>query len=107
MRQGSRLHAVVSGVVATPVPTSVAGAAAAPLSAAPGSGAPAGSTDSGTRYESTYVAETETFSNGPAAPSSEQFTIADNASGTYDVGSYRVHVAISGNTKVREIWIVE
>jgi hypothetical protein len=41
------------------------------------------------------------------APTTEKRRIATNASGTYDVGSYRVHVATSGNTKIREIRIVE
>jgi pectate lyase len=52
------------------------------------------------------VTVTETFSNGLAVPTTERFTIHNNAAGTYDVGSHQVHVATSGNTKVREIRIV-
>jgi len=37
----------------------------------------------------------------------ETFSIHNNASGTYDVGPYKVYVETKGNTQIREYYIVE
>jgi hypothetical protein len=53
------------------------------------------------------VTVTETFSNGLAVATTEEFSIRNNTAGTYDVGSHQVYVDTSGSTKIREIRIVE
>lgn len=53
------------------------------------------------------VTVTEVFSDGLALAETETFTIRNNADGVYDVGAHRVYVATTGNTKVRDIRIIE
>jgi hypothetical protein len=49
---------------------------------------------------------TETMSNGMTNVITETIEIRNNASGTYDVGNYRVFVNTQGNDQIREIYIV-
>ncbi|MCL1970701.1 MAG: hypothetical protein FWF66_04505, partial [Candidatus Bathyarchaeota archaeon] len=48
----------------------------------------------------------ETFSDGSTNAITKNFSIANNAKGTYTVGSYSVYVATSGNTKIDDCRIV-
>lgn len=47
----------------------------------------------------------ERLSDKTSRPVKATFTIDNNASGTYDVGTYKVFVATKGNTQVRECYI--
>ena len=53
------------------------------------------------------ITVTEVFDNGETNEITEHFMIRNNASGTFEVGDYRVFVNTQGNTQIREIRIVE
>ncbi|WP_441902936.1 LamG-like jellyroll fold domain-containing protein [Microbacterium sp.] len=53
------------------------------------------------------IVVTETHADGSETTQEATHTIGNNATGTYDVGDYRVYVETKGNTKIRDIQIVE
>jgi hypothetical protein len=53
------------------------------------------------------IVATEHFSDGRQYSVTKNFTIANNASGIYDVGDYRVFVDTKGNTQIRACHIVD
>ncbi|MGC2195772.1 MAG: InlB B-repeat-containing protein [Terriglobales bacterium] len=52
------------------------------------------------------ITVTEALFDGTSNKIVKTFTIHNNADGTYQVGSYRVYVATSGNTKIDKCYIV-
>ena len=53
------------------------------------------------------ITVTEVYDDGTTTADTAVFEIANNAAGTYNVGSYKVYVDTKGNVQVRACYIVE